>query len=101
MITYNSFVIREREKSNRNQTVPWLRRLIAGFSQRRPGFDPRLVHVGFVVEKVTLGQVFPRVLRFFHVSFIPQVLDYTEKREKKQSSSSCGCTRSLKAAMRP
>jgi hypothetical protein len=26
---------------------------------RRPGFDPRSVHVGFVVDKVALGQVFP------------------------------------------
>jgi hypothetical protein len=28
--------------------VPWLRRLVAGLSPRRPGFIPRLVHVGFV-----------------------------------------------------
>jgi hypothetical protein len=47
-----------------------------------PGFDPWSVHVGFVVGKVVLGQVFPRVLRFSLVSFIPPVLHYLEKRKK-------------------
>jgi hypothetical protein len=54
--------------------VPWLRRLVAGLSPRRPGFDPGSVHVGFVVDKVALGQVFPRVLRFscqFHSTGAP------------------------------
>jgi hypothetical protein len=37
---------------------------------------PRSVHVGFVVDKVTLGQVFPRVVWFSPVSFIPPVLRY-------------------------
>jgi hypothetical protein len=67
---------------------------------RRPGFDPGSVHVGFVVDNVALGQVFPRVLRFCPVNFIPPVLHYTEKR-KNYSSSSQGCTISLKAAVRP
>ena len=61
------------------KAVPWLRRLVAGLSPRRSGFDPDSVHVGFVVDKVTLGQVFPRVLRFSSVNFIPPVLHYTEK----------------------
>jgi hypothetical protein len=65
-----------------NWAVPWLRRLIAGLSPRRPGFDSGSVHVGFVVDKVALGQVFLRVLRFSPVSFIPPVLHYTEKLEK-------------------
>jgi hypothetical protein len=52
------------------------RPLAAGLPPRRPGFDPGLVHVGFVVDKVALGQVFPRVLRFYPVSFIPPVLHY-------------------------
>jgi hypothetical protein len=47
-----------------------------------PGFDPGLVHVGFVVDKAALEQVFPRVLRFLPVNFIPPVLHYTEKRKK-------------------
>jgi hypothetical protein len=44
--------------------VPWLRRLVAGLSLRRPGFDPGSVHVGFVVDKVALGQAFLRVVAF-------------------------------------
>jgi hypothetical protein len=46
------------------RAVPLLRRLVAGLSQRRPGFDPRAVDVGFVVDKVALGQVFLKELRF-------------------------------------
>jgi hypothetical protein len=38
--------------------VPWLRRLAAGLPTRRPEFDPGSVHVGFVVDKVALGQGF-------------------------------------------
>jgi hypothetical protein len=38
--------------------------------------------LGFVVDKVALGEVFPRVLRFFPVNFISPVLHYTEKRKK-------------------
>jgi hypothetical protein len=40
------------------------------------------VHVGFVEDKVALGQVLPRVLRFSSVRFIPPVLHYTENRRK-------------------
>jgi hypothetical protein len=50
--------------------VPWLRRLVAGLSPRRSGFAPVSVHVGFVVDKVALGQVFLRVLRVSSVSII-------------------------------
>jgi hypothetical protein len=48
---------------------------------RRP-FDHGSVHVGFVVDKVALGQGFLLVLRFFPVSFFPPVLHYTEKGKK-------------------
>jgi hypothetical protein len=58
------------------RAVPWLRRLAAGLPPRRPGFDPGLVHVGFVVDKVALGEGFPLVLRFSPVNFIPLVLHY-------------------------
>ena len=64
------------------RAVSWLRRLVAGLSPRRPGFDSGSVHVGFVVDKVSLGQVFPRVLRFFPVNSIPTVLHYTKKTKK-------------------
>jgi hypothetical protein len=43
----------------------------------------RFSHVGFVVDKVALGQVSPRVFRFSPVNFIPPVLHYLEKRKKK------------------
>jgi hypothetical protein len=40
--------------------VPWLRWLVAGFSPRRR----RSGHVGFVVDKVALGQVFSEYFGF-------------------------------------
>jgi hypothetical protein len=61
------------------KAVPWLRRLVAGLSPRRLGFDPGSVHVGFVVDIVALGQVFPPVLDFSPVNFIPPMLHYLEK----------------------
>jgi hypothetical protein len=64
------------------KAVPWLRQLVAGLSPRRPGFDHGSVHVRFVVDKVALGQAFPRVFRFSPVNFIPPVLHYSEKRRK-------------------
>jgi hypothetical protein len=39
-------------------------RLVAGFPPRRPGFDPRSGHVGFVVDKAALGQVFSEYYGF-------------------------------------
>jgi hypothetical protein len=62
-----------------DMAVPWLRRLVAGLSPRRPGFDSESVHVEFVVDKVTLGQVFPPQYFGFPLYFIPPVLHYTEK----------------------
>jgi hypothetical protein len=44
--------------------------------------NPGSIHVRFVVDKVALGQVFPRIFRFSPVSFIPPVLYYTEKQKK-------------------
>jgi hypothetical protein len=41
------------------EAVPWLGRLVTIFPPRRPGFEPGSVHVGFVVDKVALWQVFP------------------------------------------
>ena len=63
--------------------------------------NPGSVHVRFVVDKVALGQVFPRVLRFFPVNFIPPVLHYTEKRKNyhhhrvAQEASRLRCVRSI------
>jgi hypothetical protein len=44
--------------------VPYFRRLFAGLSPQRSGFAPESVHVGFVVDKVALGQVILRVFGF-------------------------------------
>ena len=41
---------------------------------RKPGFDPSLVRLGFAVDKVVVGQVYLRVLRFFPVNIIPPVV---------------------------
>jgi hypothetical protein len=57
--------------------------------------------VGFVVDKVALGQVFPRVPRFYPVSFIPPVLHYTEKRKKKLIIFITGCCASVASAAGP
>jgi hypothetical protein len=43
--------------------------------------DPGPVHVGFVVDKVALGQVFPPSTSASPVNFIPPVLHYKEKRK--------------------
>jgi hypothetical protein len=43
--------------------VPWLRRLIADFPQRRPGFDSRS-RVEFVVDRVAVEQVFSEYFGF-------------------------------------
>jgi hypothetical protein len=50
------------------------KRLVAGFSPRRPGFALRADHVEFVVDRVALGQVFLRVLRCSPVNIIPPLL---------------------------
>jgi hypothetical protein len=46
------------------KAVPWLRRLLSCLLQRRLGFAPWSVCVGFVADKVALGKVFLRVFRF-------------------------------------
>jgi hypothetical protein len=52
------FNVASRLRKVTARAVPWLRRLVAGISPRRPGFDTGSVHVGFVVDKVALGLVF-------------------------------------------
>jgi hypothetical protein len=52
------------EERKLHGAVQWLRRLVAGLSPRRPGFNSRSVHVGCMADKLALGQVFLRVLLF-------------------------------------
>jgi hypothetical protein len=44
--------------------MPQLRRSIADFPPRQPGFDPRSGYEGFMVDKVALGQVFSEYFGF-------------------------------------
>jgi hypothetical protein len=53
---------------NTELAVPYFRHLVAGFPPRRLGFEPGSGHVGFVVDKVPLGQVFSKYLGF-HCQF--------------------------------
>ena len=50
------------------------RQLLAGHSPHRNAFEPRPVRLGFVVDKVPLGQVLLRVLLFSPVSIVPPML---------------------------
>jgi hypothetical protein len=54
-------------------TIPYLRRLVVGFLPRQPGFDPRSSHVGSVMDRATLGQVFFKYFGFSCLSFIPLI----------------------------
>jgi hypothetical protein len=49
--------------------MPWLRWLISSLSPQKHTTES--VHVGFVVNKVALGQVFLQILPFSHVNIIP------------------------------
>jgi len=46
------------------QALPWLRWLAASLSPQRPRFNPRRVHVVFVMNKMELRQVFHQVPQF-------------------------------------
>jgi len=53
-----------------NMAMPWFRRSVDGVLLRGPAFNPRSVHVRFMVYKVALWQVFLAVLLFsLSVSF--------------------------------
>jgi hypothetical protein len=61
--------LNERYELLRIRPVPCLKRLAAGLSPRRPGFDPGSVHVEFVVDKLALGQVFSPSTSVFSCQF--------------------------------
>jgi len=44
-----------------------------GSGGRRPGFDPSLFHVRFVVDKVALGQYFSSNISVFSLCIIPSL----------------------------
>jgi hypothetical protein len=80
----------------RLQTLPLLRQLVSGLSSRIPVIDLRSFHVGFVVEKMTVGQVFLWVLRYYPVIIIlptlhthlPSTHHLPEGQEDKESAPS-------------
>ena len=54
--------------------MAWFKWLFADLSPRRAGFNPRRIHVRFVVDEVALGQVFLRVIQFSSASIIRESL---------------------------
>jgi hypothetical protein len=54
-------------------TIQWLRQLATVLSPWILGFDPKPVHMGFVVEKMVLGYVFLRVLWFSPITVLPML----------------------------
>jgi hypothetical protein len=61
-----------------------LSRLTAGFPPRRPGFAPGSGEVGFVVDKVALGQVFSEYFGFPCQSLFYQFLHHHNHPEQVQ-----------------
>jgi hypothetical protein len=49
---------------------------VAGFPTQRPGFEPGLGQIGFVVDKVALGQVFSEYFGFPFQSSFHQILHH-------------------------
>jgi hypothetical protein len=60
--------------------MTWLRRLVAGLSPQRPGFNSIQAYPEFVVDKVAMEQGFLRVLwtslRNYHSTNAPYSLIY-------------------------
>ena len=63
---YMICVVTCRETDTTNLSALWLIRIEAGLSLWRPGFKFGAVYVGFLVEKVALGQIFLRALWFHY-----------------------------------
>jgi hypothetical protein len=64
------------EFKNVQKAAPKLKRLVAGFSPRRSGFDPGAGQVAFVVDKVPMGQVFSEYFGFPCQSSFHQILHH-------------------------
>jgi len=54
--------------------MPWLRQSVADLSTRTTGFDPTFVDCGFMMDNVSVGQLFLPALRIRPVSIIPPML---------------------------
>jgi hypothetical protein len=49
--------------------MPLVRQLVTNFLPWRPGFSSRVAHVGLVVDRVALGQVFVQALQLSPANF--------------------------------
>jgi hypothetical protein len=72
--------------------LPELRQLVAIFPPQQPGFRPRSGHIGFVVDKAALGQVFSKYSSRSGtigqiVANVPSGLSLTPPQEKKKNVS--------------
>ena len=54
--------------------VPWLKWLVTDLSPQRPGTNPRLVYMWFLLDRLALGQVFLWVFWFLSVSIFLSML---------------------------
>jgi hypothetical protein len=55
---YPSFKMLRLLRLSNRPCHAWFRQFVTSLSLRKSGFAPEAVHVGFVVDKVALGQVF-------------------------------------------
>jgi hypothetical protein len=62
--TVHRFSQRKASSPRHWNMTSMLRRLAVSFPPQRPGFNSRLDHMGFVVNEVTLGQVFSEYFSF-------------------------------------
>jgi hypothetical protein len=70
-LLFHTFEFQTNNQSkNASRAVIWLRHLVASLSPRRPGLAPGLVHMGLLADRVSLGQVFLRLLLSFPINVI-------------------------------
>jgi hypothetical protein len=74
--TYFLYILCYNIKFTANYTVavPCLRPLVGELSPWQKWFDSTVVHVGFVVKRVAVGQVCPRIILLSPVNIIPSLL---------------------------
>jgi hypothetical protein len=57
-------------------SLQWLRQIVITLETWRYRFNPRPVHMGFLVDRVVLGQVFLQILQSSHVRIIPPMFHF-------------------------
>jgi hypothetical protein len=64
----------QKMSNQRTRAAPQIRRLVAGFSLRKTGFDPGEVQVGSAVRKLTIVQFFSRYFGILLSNIIPAMI---------------------------